>query len=51
MATKNIQVALDTTEVATEIVHPSTLSTIIETKEAIKNLHHGDEVGITLMVE
>lgn len=51
MATKSIQVAPDIMEVATEIMHPSTLSTIIETKEAIKNLQHGDEVGIALMVE
>ncbi len=38
MATKGIQVAPDTTEATTKIVHLSTLFTIIKTKEAIKNL-------------
>jgi len=50
VATKSIHVAPNTIEATTEIVHPSTLSTNIETK-AIKNLQHGYEAGIALMVK
>jgi hypothetical protein len=50
VATKSIHVAPNTMEATTEIAHPSTLSTNIETK-AIKNLQHGYEAGIALMVK
>ncbi len=38
MATESTQVALDITKVVTKIVRPPTLSTILKTKEGIKNL-------------
>jgi hypothetical protein len=36
--TKSTQVAPNITKTATKIVHPSTLSTIVEIEEGIKNL-------------
>ncbi len=51
VATKSTQVALDTTEAATEIVHHSTLTTNVETQEVTKNLKQEDESGIVPMVE
>jgi hypothetical protein len=50
-ATKSIQVAPNTTKVVTKTMHPSTLSTIVEIKEGIKNLQLGDGIGVTPMVE
>jgi hypothetical protein len=38
VATKSTQVAPNIIEIITEIMHPSTLSIIVETKEGIKNL-------------
>jgi hypothetical protein len=32
-------------------MHPSTLSTIVETKEGIENLQLGDAIRVALMVE
>ncbi len=51
VAIENTQVAPHTTKVATKNVHPSTLFTIVETKKAIENLQHGDEIGIGPMVK
>lgn len=51
VATKTIQVARDTTKVATKIVHPSTLCTIIEIKESTKNLQLGDDIRIAPTIE
>jgi hypothetical protein len=51
MAIKNIHVAPNTIEVATETMHPSTLSTIVKTKESTKNLQPGDGTKVVLMVE
>jgi hypothetical protein len=51
VATKSIQVALDTNEVAIETMHPSTLSTIVKKKETTKNLQPGDGTKVALMVE
>ncbi len=38
MVTESIQVTPNTTKATTETLHPSTLSTIVETKEGTKNL-------------
>jgi hypothetical protein len=51
VATKSTQVAHDTTKATIKIVHPSTLSTIIETKEGIENLQSGNGTGIAPMVK
>ncbi len=51
VATESSQVVFDTTKVATKIVHPSTLSTIVETKDGTENLQLGDGTRITPMVE
>jgi hypothetical protein len=51
VATKSIQVAHDTTKAAIKTVHPSTLSTIIETEEGTKNLQSGNGTRIAPMVE
>lgn len=48
---ENTQVTLDTIEVAFETMHPSTLSTILETEEGIENLQLGDGTRITPMVQ
>jgi len=37
VATESIQVAPNTTKATTKIIHPSTLSTIVETKEGTEN--------------
>jgi hypothetical protein len=50
VATKSIQVAHDTTEVAIKIVHPSALSTIIETNKGTKNLQSRNGTRIAPMV-
>ncbi len=51
MATKSTQVAPNTTKAVIKIVHPSTLSTIIEIKEGTKNLQLGDGTRVVPMVE
>jgi hypothetical protein len=51
VTTKSTQVAPNTTKATTKTMHPSTLSTIIETKEGTKNLQLWDGTGITPMVE
>jgi hypothetical protein len=38
MAIESIQVVVNTTEVVIETMHPSTLSTIVEIEDGIKNL-------------
>jgi hypothetical protein len=49
VTTKSTQVAPNTIEVATEM-HPSTLDTILKTKEVTKNLQE-DETRIAPMVK
>ncbi len=51
MATKSTQVALATTKPSTKTMHPSTLPTIVETEEGIKNLQPRDGTEVVLMVE
>jgi hypothetical protein len=51
VTTKSTQVAPNTTKAATKTMHPSTLSTIIETKEGTKNLQLWDGTRVTPMVE
>jgi hypothetical protein len=51
MATKSTQVACDTIEATTETMHPSTLFTIVETKDDTKNLQPRDGTRVIPMVE
>jgi hypothetical protein len=51
VATKSTQVALDITKASTKTMHTSTLPTIVETKEGIKNLQRRDDTRIVPMVE
>jgi hypothetical protein len=51
VATESTQIAPDTIEAIIEIVHPSTLSTIIEIEEGIENPQMGDGTGVVPMVE
>ncbi len=51
VAIESIHVAIDTTKVATKIVHPSTLSTVVETDEGTKNLQPKDGIGVAPMVK
>jgi hypothetical protein len=51
MATKTTQVAHDTIEATIKIVHPSALSTIIETEEGTENLYLRNGIGIAPMVK
>ncbi len=51
VATKSTQVALDTIEAATKIVHHSRLATNVKTQEVTKNLQQDDKFGIAPMVE
>ncbi len=51
VTTKSTQAAPNTTQATTKTMHPSTLSTIIETKEGTKNLQSWDGIGVTLMVK
>ncbi len=48
---ESTQVALDTIEITTETMHPSILSTIVETKEGTKNLRPRDDTKVAPMVE
>jgi hypothetical protein len=51
VATKSIWVMPDATKAATVTIHPSTLSTIVETKEGNENLQPEDSTRIAPMVE
>ncbi len=51
VATKSTQVAHDTTKAAIKTMHPSALSTIIETEEGIENLQSRNGIGIAFMVD
>ncbi len=51
VATESNQVALDTIEATTKTMHPSTLSTIIESEEGTKNLQLGDGIRVILVVD
>lgn len=51
VATQSTQVELDTIEVATKIMQPSTLATILESKEVTENPQQEDETRIAPMVE
>ncbi|CAM6011937.1 unnamed protein product [Sphagnum balticum] len=51
VAIESIQVAIDTTKVATKTMHPSTLSTVVETDEGTENLQPRDGIGVAPMVE
>ncbi len=49
--TKSTQVAPNTTKIATKIVHPSTLCTIVKIEECIENLQPSDGTGVAPMIE
>ncbi len=51
VAIESIQVAPDTTEATTKIMHPFTLSTITEIEEGTKDLQPRDGIGDTMMVK
>ncbi len=51
VATESIQVAPNITKAAIETMHPSTLSTIVETEEGTKNLQPRDGIGVAPMVK
>ncbi len=51
VATQSTQVELDTIEVATKIMQPLTLATILESEEVTKNPQQEDETRIVPMVE
>jgi len=48
---ESIQVAPNTIEAITKTMHPSTLSTIVESEKGTKNLQPGDGTGVTPMVK
>ncbi len=51
MATKSTQVALATTKASTKTMHPSTLPTIVEIEEGIKNLQPRDGTEVVSLVK
>jgi hypothetical protein len=51
VAIESIQVSFDTIEATIKIVHPSTLSTIMEIDEGTENLQLRDDIGVAPMVK
>jgi hypothetical protein len=51
LVTKSTQVAPNTIEAIIETMHPSTLSTIVESEKGTKNFQPGDGIGVTPMVK